>query len=137
VRREFSAKVRVAAFQRSGGFCECHRLVNVPGIVPGGCGARLEAGRINYEHIIPDNVGGEPTLDNCAVLTRTCWRIKTDGYDAPIVAKGRRRERAHIGAKTRSRNLMPGSKGSGWKRKMDGTVERRGGWHTHMPDGHR
>jgi 5-methylcytosine-specific restriction protein A len=62
-RREFPPKVRLAAFQRANGHCE-------------DCRARLAPGRFAYDHIVPDALGGEPTLDNCMVLCR-------DGSVAP------------------------------------------------------
>lgn len=125
MRREFPRKVREAAHKRSGGVCECHRLLRVPGLVPGGCGAPLVAGQTYYEHIIADGAGGEPTLDNCAVLTRTCWKIKTAKYDLPIVAKTKRQRAGHIGSRTRSARPMPGSKASGWRKPFNGRAERR------------
>jgi 5-methylcytosine-specific restriction endonuclease McrA len=63
-RREFSRKVRAAAFARCGGRCES-------------CGARLKTREGEYDHVLPDVFGGEPTLDNCQVLCRVCHRDKT------------------------------------------------------------
>lgn len=120
-RREFSAKVRVAAWQRSNGRCESGRIAHMPNI---GCGRKLFPGDIRFEHVDPDGLTGEPTLDNCAVLCRSCWMIKTTTYDVPAIAKAKRREARHIGARI-SRNPMPGSKASGLRKRMNGTVERR------------
>lgn len=111
-RREFSAKVKVAAFARCGGLCEK-------------CSARLSPGKIDYDHIIPDALGGEPTLDNCAVLCRSCHRgagSKTSA-DVKIIAKAKRVAAKHTGAKAAPRRKIPGSKGSGVRKRMDGTVE--------------
>jgi 5-methylcytosine-specific restriction enzyme A len=110
-RREFPAKIKVAAFKRAADRCE-------------ECSAPLMAGRFHYDHIIPDGLGGEPTLENCAVLCRACHDPKTRERDVPQIAKAKRVERKHVGAH-RPKATIPGSKGSGWKRKIDGSVERR------------
>ena len=77
-----------------------------------------------YEHIIPDALGGPPTLENCGVYCKTCWSTKTRTYDHPTIAKAKRIEMRHIGAK-QSRRPMPGSKASGWKHKISGEWVRR------------
>jgi hypothetical protein len=109
-RSEFSSKVCDAAFERAGGFCECHLLAEhgIEGFAPRGCGQRLgPVGNIYYEHIIPDRAGGRPTLDNCAVLTRICWRKKTDTRDQPVAAETRRHERMARGIRPRERRGRP------------------------------
>lgn len=111
-RREFSGKVKDAAYKRSGGRCEIGR-VPMPNV---GCGAPLFAGNTYYEHINPDGLTGDPTLENCAVLCRTCWRIKTTKYDQPEVARAKRRARSNAG-------IRPRTKFKGW-RKFDGTPVR-------------
>lgn len=62
----------------------------LPWMPHAGCGARLGPGNCFYERIVCDGIDGEPTLDNCAVLCKTCWRLKTDRYDLPVVAKAKR-----------------------------------------------
>lgn len=106
-RKEFTAKVRVAAWQRSEGRCEWidddgHR-----------CNVKLYPGDMHYDHIIADQLGGEPTLENCAVLCRSHHKAKTIRQDVPAIAKAKRRERAHLGIK-------PRTKFRGWRR-FDGT----------------
>lgn len=90
MRREFSAKTKVLAFQRSGGRCE--------GILANGkrCGLKLQTCRITFDHRIPDQLGGEPTLQNCQVLGWCCDRPKTK-TDQGNIAKAKRRERKHVG----------------------------------------
>lgn len=62
---------------------------------PNGCGHALNDGAIYYEHIIPDNIRPDNSLENCAVLCKTCWREKTAKYDLPVIAKSNRtRDRA-------------------------------------------
>jgi 5-methylcytosine-specific restriction enzyme A len=87
-RREFTAKIKVAAFERADGRCE-------------ECTARLAAGNVEYDHRIPDALGGDPTLDNCVVLCRACHRTKTSGQDVPRIAKKNRQHAKHIGAKVK------------------------------------
>jgi 5-methylcytosine-specific restriction protein A len=108
-RREFSAKVKVAAFKRADGRCE-------------GCGVRLTVGRFTYDHRIPDQLGGEPTLENCQVLGWCCDRPKT-AKDQAVIAKAKRVEARHLGARPKS--AFPCGKNSPWKKRMDGTVVRR------------
>jgi len=111
MRREFTAKVKVAAFQRSQGHCE-------------GCTARLMPGRYAYDHILPDALGGEPTLLNCAVLCSACHDAKTHTGDVPQIAKMKRQRVNHLGARV-SRNPLPCGRSSPWKKTMSGKVVRR------------
>lgn len=101
MRRDFPAKVKVAAFQRANGRCENPQ-----------CGAKVSAPKLAYDHILPDALGGEPTLENCQVLCLECHQEKT-GTDVGRIRKADRQHRNHIGAKART-----GFRG--W-RKMDGT----------------
>ena len=110
-RAEFSAKTKAEAARRANGHCE-------------GCTRKLASGDFHYDHIIPDQLGGENGIGNCQVLCRSCHSLKTGKQDVPTIAKAKRRERSHLGIKT-SRNPMPGSRNSPFKRRMDGTTERR------------
>ena len=110
MRREFPAKVMVAAFERAKDHCES-------------CGARLTTGKFHYDHVIPDAMGGQPTLENCAVLCTVCHSEKTRTRDVPAIAKVKRIRAKHIGAKQPSR--FPGSRDSKFKRKLNGEVVLR------------
>lgn len=110
MRREFTAKVKVAAFQRANGHCEK-------------CGGFILAGA-QYDHRIPDALGGEPTIENCEVLCSPCHRRKTSKVDVPAIAKAKRNEAKAANAK-KSKSPLPGSRATKWKRKMDGSVVRR------------
>ncbi len=116
-RREFSQRVKGLALKRCmrDGKPHCEN-----------CGTELNA-RIGtiFEHIVPDGLGGEPTLENCGVWCFTCADIKTVSEDNPRMAKADRVARAHFGIKVSKGPPMPGSKKSGWKRKMNGQVVRR------------
>ena len=110
MRREFTRKVMAAAWKRAAGRCE-------------GCTA-YPIGLGHFDHIIPDAMGGEPTLENCQVLCRNCHGEKTAKRDVPAIAKAKRREARHIGAH-KSRSPLPGGRGSPLKRKIGGGVVPR------------
>jgi hypothetical protein len=114
-RTEFPLSVRKLAFKRcckdGEPYCE-------------GCGNKLRSGGIIYEHVIPDGLGGEPTLENCKVHCRVCADRKTFTEDNPRMAKADRVLKKNFGLKPKGRP-MPGSRASGIRKRMDGTVERR------------
>ena len=110
-RREFPPRIRAAAFERCGGRCE-------------GCGEKVMPKQFAYDHVLPDWLGGEPTLDNCCVLCNDCHKAKTTKSDIPMIAKTKRVRAKHIGAKV-SKRPLPGSRASGWKRTFNnGWVKR-------------
>ena len=93
MRREFSPKIRLAAFDRAHGHCES-------------CGVKLgpHAG-VEYDHIVPAAIGGGNELENCQCLCRNCHGAKTHGT-APGsnsgIAKGKRARAKHIGAERKT-----------------------------------
>ena len=116
-RREFSPKTKVAAFERAAGICEC------------GCGRKFgnhPKERPVYDHIVPDALGGDNTLENCAAIRADCHAVRTNGRDGDIakVAKAKRGERQRMGVE-RQKNPLPGGKGSKWKQKIGGGWVRR------------
>lgn len=125
-RLEFTKQTRRDAHDRSGGICECHRLMNVPGLVPGGCGQPLVAGQIFFEHVNPDWICKDNSLDNCATLTKTCWKIKTSSYDLPTIAKVKRVRDAWRGIDGAG-PPMDGSRRSRFKAHINGAVDLRPG----------
>jgi 5-methylcytosine-specific restriction protein A len=110
MRQEFPAKVKAAAALRANGSCE-------------GCTRRLSAGDFHYDHEIPDALGGEPTLQNCRVLCRSCHKVKTTEADVPRIAKAKRNYRKAHGIKKRS--SFQTNRDGPFRKRMDGTVERR------------
>jgi len=100
MRREFSVWVKAQAALRANGRCQ-------------GCPCRTGVGNIFYDHIVPDALGGEPTLENCQVLCKTCHDDKTRKTDVPRIAKTKRQGRKHMGIK-KARTIRA------W-RKFDGT----------------
>lgn len=85
-RSEFPPSVRLKAFRRASWCCEK-------------CTAPLSVGKFQYDHIIPDGLGGKPTLENCMVLCDACHKVKTHLGDRPIMTKADNQRKAHIGAK--------------------------------------
>lgn len=87
-RREFSKEVKRAALKRSG--MKCDAVGEMYGFNPGQrCGVNLNVG-VQYDHIIADSIGGEPTLDNCAAVCMSCHGYKTRTIDTPRAAKTKR-----------------------------------------------
>lgn len=112
-RREFPAKVKVAAYERSKGNCE-------------GCGAMLFAGKFQYDHDKPDYFEGEPTLENCKVLCTNCHGEKTARNDMPKIAKSKRVRKKHLGIKKpNSGRGFPTNRDGRFKKKISGEVVER------------
>jgi len=110
MRREFPSSVKEQAYKRSNGNCEQ-------------CTRKLGPGDVFYDHVIADGLGGPPELKNCAVLCRSCHDTKTRTSDVPLIAKGRRVRRRHIGI--RKRGSFATNRDGPFRKRMDGTVERR------------
>lgn len=111
-RQEFPKKVKLAAWQRCGGICEC------------GCGVKIIPGSgPEYDHRIEDAIGGEPTLENCVVLRTICHRAKTKAR-RPEIDKTRRIFEKQINAR-KSSKPMPCGRNSPHKKKMTGEVVPR------------
>jgi 5-methylcytosine-specific restriction enzyme A len=110
MRQEFTRKIKVAAWQRANGRCEC-------------CGRKLYPGDTHFDHANPDQLGGEPILENCSVLCRSCHQIKTFTKDIPAIAKSNRVRDRHAGIKPRRSRPIPGTRASGIRKRMSGAVE--------------
>jgi hypothetical protein len=113
-RREFPLSVKKAAFRRCcrDGIPHCES-----------CTLPIRGTPI-YEHDDPDGLGGEPTIENCKVHCKTCADIKTETEDNPRMAKADRVLKKNYGL-TKKKRPIPGSKASGFKKRMDGSVVRR------------
>lgn len=86
------------------------------------CGNKLQPGHIEFDHIQALEHGGDNAADNWrAICTSPCHKLKTKA-DHQARAK---RDRIAIGGRQRKGPPMAGSRQSKWKRRMDGTVERR------------
>lgn len=90
-RKEFSRKTRVQAFARCGGRCEK-------------CSAHLKVGEGEYDHVLPAELGGDASLENCQVICRACHKAKTAG-DIRAIRKSDRMRDKHTGAFKRAPRL--------------------------------
>ena len=107
-RTEFSQKVRKAAFRRCCKECRVEGVANIPGVPQcEGCGNELRSGGIFYEHMDPDGLGGEPTLENCQVRCTNCKKTK-DKVDNKIMAKADAVLKASYGLKPAKRSKLQG-----------------------------
>jgi 5-methylcytosine-specific restriction endonuclease McrA len=113
-RRHIGPRERLAIFAAAGGMCHI-------------CGVKIDGTRDRWdiEHVIPLAMGGDEDTgsDNLQPACASCHRGKT-ATDLGALAKAKRVEAKHLGAK-RSRSPIPGSKGTPWKRKLDGTTVPR------------
>lgn len=117
-RAEFTQKTKLAAWQRAAGFCEC------------GCGrpfGKNPKERPHYDHIIPDALGGDNSLENCACIRVDCHSIKTNkgrDSDRKKIAKAVRGEKDLRGLKSKARGFQTNRNGK-FKAKIGGGIERR------------
>lgn len=104
-------RVKDRVFIAQNGKCaNCNRKLAV-------CGEPVE-----FDHVVALINGGSNREANVQALCAMCHRNKTREDVAEKAVTYRKRSK-HLGFKAR-KNLIPGSKGSGYRRKMDGTVVR-------------
>lgn len=105
-------RVRLRVFEAHGGRCYLS-------------GRKIQAGEVwDIEHKVALSLGGENRENNLAPALRQAHMQKTKD-DRAQLAKDERVRKKHLGI-YKARNPMPGSRGSGVKKKIDGTVVRRG-----------
>lgn len=117
-RTEFPLAIKKVAFARA---CKPD---GIPKCEAPGCGKPIRAGHLRYEHLLADGLGGEPIAENCGIYCDVCADKKTFSEDNPRMQKADRVLKATFGLKRKGRP-MPGSRASGIRKRMDGTVERR------------
>lgn len=123
-RREFDKPTRRAALARSGNRCEAEGALY--GLDAGvRCNANLGDG-MHFDHVLPDGLDGEPTLENCGAVCTRCHDWKTRHRDRPAIDKAKRVEEKRLGLRKPKSRPMQGSRASGWKRPMNGPAHRRG-----------
>lgn len=111
-RHEFSKAVRRIAYNRCGGLCEA-------------CGLPFKgSGDIEYHHGQEAFLGGAANPDNCRVVHRACHRDITVAQ-RPVIDKVRRLADARMGIRRKVSRPLPGTRASGLRKRMDGTVEKR------------
>lgn len=114
MKRRMSTTRRARIFSAHGGVCHI-------------CGQTIDGTREAWDadHIIPLEISGDDTDENLRPAHRACHSRKTATEDAPTIAKAKRVHAKHTGA-FKPKSTIPGSRGSKWKRRLDGTVVRRG-----------
>lgn len=93
------------------------------------CGQKLEVKggnevEIRDEHLNPLWRGGSNELSNRELWCKPCTRPK-DAEEATQRAKVKHSRDKHIGAMPKSKNPIPGSRSTRWKKKLDGSVVER------------
>ncbi len=100
-------RVRLRVWERSTGYCRC--------------GYFLTADKPwHADHCIPLILGGENRESNLRIICWACHKEKTK-TEVATKSKDYRIRAKHAGIK-RKKSLLPGSKGSGIRRRMDGTT---------------
>lgn len=104
-------RVRVRQFERDKGICQCS------------CGILIRPGDDwQTDHTIAIANGGANAETNLRTLLTAHHKIKSRA-DVALKARTYRKRAKHLGIRKPSR--FPGSRDSGWKKRMDGTVVRR------------
>ena len=110
--RRMSPTRRARIFADNEGFCHL-------------CGTKIDGVREAWEveHVIPLEISGDDSDGNLAPAHVSCHKVKTKA-DARDIAKCKRVKRKHEGAH-RPKATLPGSRGSKWKRTVDGRTVLR------------
>jgi len=91
------------------------------------CQSKISVGKSwDIDHILPLALGGTNEPTNLQILCKPCHKAKTTQSDIPAIAKAKRRRAKHIGARSPTIRPIPGSRNSPWKKKIDGTLVKRG-----------
>lgn len=102
-------RVKLRVFKRYGGVCQT-------------CFAKIMSGP-EFDHRIALINGGENRESNLVPAHPKCHKAKTR-EDVAEKSANARTQLHHYGIR-KAKNPMPGSRASGLKKKMNGTVERR------------
>jgi len=81
-------------------------------------------GNMTCDHIKPLEDGGENREGNLQMICTNPCSLRKTGEENSRRAKADRVARKHMGLK-KSKHIVPGSRRSPWKKKVDGTVVRR------------
>jgi hypothetical protein len=120
--RTFPKPIKRAALERSGGRCEATgELYGLPNGTR--CESNLGYG-VEFDHIDLWANSGDSSLSNCLAVCPRCHKFKSTKHDTPKAAKTVRQRDKHQGVR-KAGAVLPGSRKSRWKRRMDGTVVER------------
>lgn len=104
-RSEFSKSTKLARFEHAGGRCE-------------ECLQRI-IGTAEYDHAVPDAIGGKNDFENCRCLCKKCHRLKTSETDIPRISKAKRVYEKRAGVRQKSRGFQRPPRGySQWTRSI-------------------
>lgn len=109
-RIRLSTTRRLALFLAHGGICHI-------------CGGKIVGKLWEVEHVIPLKTGGADDESNMRPAHKVCHAGKT-AVDLGNLAKSKRLEARRHGIRPRRSNPLPGSKASGLRKRMNGTVEK-------------
>ncbi|KNY36048.1 HNH endonuclease [Agrobacterium sp. SUL3] len=91
-RTEFTRKTKQEALQRSG--LRCEAAGTRYGFEEGQrCNCSLSLG-VQYDHAVPDALGGDNSLENCLAICVQCHRFKTKNDVKQIAKSNRQRDKA-------------------------------------------
>lgn len=112
VRKKLSPTQRARVFLAHGGVCAI-------------CTRKIAPGEdYDLDHVLPLALGGADEASNLVPVHVDCHRGK-GGKTASDIGRIRKADRCAKKHVLKKKSRMAGSRDSGWKRKMDGTVERR------------
>lgn len=103
------ARVKERILRAHGGRCALTGREFAPGDV------------VEFDHIVALALGGENAEGNLQPVLGSAHKVKTRD-DVRAKAKASRGFKKHFGLKKMPRRLVPGSKGSGMRKRLDGTV---------------
>ncbi|WP_081979428.1 HNH endonuclease [Pseudooceanicola atlanticus] len=114
MKRSMSTTRRARIFAAANGICHI-------------CGQPIDGTKEAWDadHVIPLEISRDDSDDNLRPAHKRCHSRKTAESDMPAIAKAKRVKAKHEGA-FKTRNPLPGSRGSALKKRIDGTVVRRG-----------
>ena len=94
-----------------------------------GCGLKLGKKPYEINHKIPEALVVDKsrplTIEDGELLGKSCCHDPlTRTEHIPAIAEAKRREARHLGIKRSPSRPLPGTRASGVRKRMDGTVER-------------
>lgn len=112
--RAMSPRRRMRIWTAHGGVCHI-------------CGAKIDGGkeRWDVDHVIPLELSGDDSDENLAPVHAACHKAKTHD-DVKSIRKAERMRQRNLGIRRCRKSPIPGGRGSGWKRKLNGQIVRRG-----------